>query len=75
MQHAKIFNSPEKCMRGVELKRLRKAIGFTQPKLVEKLNNWGWTIKKVQRFEQVDYFCLCSSEMQSLLFALNATSI
>lgn len=74
-QHAKIFSSPEKCMKGAELKRLRKGAGLTTVKLGDKMNNWGWDSKKVYRQQCKPIIYLDPNEMADLLKALNATSL
>ena len=72
---AKIFRSPDKCMAGAELRRLREAAGLTQEQLADKLFKWGWYRQRIVRYEEQDYFCLCPREMQVLLDALKASSI
>ena len=75
MLKAKIYSSPEKCMKGVELRRLRETAGLTQQQLADKLESWGWYEKKVKRFEKRKDFCLSAQEMQALLDALGARSL
>ena len=69
---AKIYSSPEKCMTGKELRRLRMEAGLSEQLLADKL---GWYRSKVERFEKMEGFCLMPSEMISLLNALEASSI
>ena len=75
MLKAKIFNSPEKCMAGAELRRLREASGLSQEELADGMSYWGWYQQKVNRFEQAGRFCLDSAEMRELLRVLKASSI
>jgi hypothetical protein len=75
LQKARIFSSPDKCMNGIELKRLREAAGMTQQQLADKMALWGWYREKVIILEHKQYFALFPDEMQSLLDALGASSI
>ena len=75
MQHAKVSNSPEKRMKGAELKRLRQGASLTMVELAEKMYSWGWDSKKVWRFQCKPLFYLDPSEMSDLLTALDATSL
>ena len=75
MLKAKICNSPDKCMTGAELRRLREEAGMTQHELAEKLKQWGWYQQKIHDLEVLKEFCLVPNEMQALLNALGATSI
>lgn len=72
---AKIRRSQNYDMDGVELKRLRDAVGMTQEQLAEKLNDWGWYRDKVHRLEDTEQFSLRPAEMQALLDVLDATSL
>ena len=72
---AKIYSSPDKCMAGTELKRLREAAGLTQEQLAAKLEPWGWYRQKIVDCEHNGRFCLHPDEMQALLDALGATSL
>ena len=77
MLKAKIFNSPNKGMTGVELRRLRDANGFSQEELAKRMNEWGWYRQKVQDLERFAKlrFWLNPHEMRSLLGALRASSL
>ena len=75
MLKAKIFNSPEKCMAGAELRRLREANNLNREELAKRLCDWGWYKQKVERFEARDSFCLNTREMMAVLNALKATSL
>jgi len=72
---AKIFASPDKCMEGVELRRLREKAGLTQQQLADKMTVWGWYREKVIILEHKQYFALFPDEMQALLDVLGASSI
>jgi len=72
---AKIFASPDKCMEGVELKRLRESAGLTQQQLADRMSAWGWYRQKVLILENKQYFALFPDEMQDLLDVLNAVSL
>ena len=72
---ATIFNSPDKCMTGVELRRLRNAAGLSKKELADKMTAWSWYRLKVRRFENMADFGLNPVEMQALLDALGATSL
>ena len=75
MLKAKIFNSPEKCMAGAELRRLREARNLSRRELVGYMDEWGWYRQKVEELERRDSFCLSPQEMTALLKALDATSM
>ena len=74
-ENTKIFNSPDKCMAGPELKRLRKAAGLTRQNLVDKMYDSGWYQEKIKRYENTHHFCISPPEMEALLKALNAKSL
>ncbi len=75
MLKAKLFNSPEKCMTGAELRRLRDANNLSQQEVAERMAYWGWYQKKVNRLEGAGRFCLDPTEMRELLRVLKASSI
>jgi len=75
IQKAKIFASIEKCMKGEELKRLRKNAGLHKDELAEKMAEFGWYREKVYRLEKSEHFCLHPEEMQKLLEVLRAGSV
>lgn len=69
---AKIFNSPEKCMTGKELRRLRMEAGLSEQSLADEME---WYRSKVERFEQSEGFCIPPEEMIRLLQILGANSL
>jgi len=75
MQHAKIFSSPEKCMKGAAQQRVRPAAGLTRVELGDKMRRWGWNAKKVWRLQNKPLIYLDPSEMADLLTALGAVSL
>ena len=75
MEKAKIFACPEKCMKGAELRRLRKAAGFSLLQLSGKLYGLGWTIRRIRGYELSESFCIDPAEMADLLKVLDATSL
>lgn len=68
------YNSPDKCMKGNSLRRLRETLGMSRPVLAQRMYQWGWYAKKVKRYEDLDHFTLASNEMQDLLKILKKTS-
>lgn len=74
-QKAKISNCPEKCMKGVELRRLRIGAGLSLAGLATKMSKWGWDVKKVSRLQAKLIIRLDPLEMADLLTALDAMSI
>ena len=74
MLKAKIFNSPEKCMAGAELRRLREARNLSRLELAGYMDDWAWYRQKVEELEKRDSFCLGTQEMTALLKALDAKS-
>ena len=72
---AKIYRSTDLWMAGSELKRLRKAAGFSRQQLAAKMNGWGWYEKGIKRLEKKAKVYLDQLEMQALLTELGASSI
>ena len=77
MLKAKIFNSPEKCMAGAELRRLRLLAGLSHSQLAEEVKVKGWDCSRMQlwRLEKKPYFCKHPQELGALLEALKAQSL
>lgn len=71
---AKISSSPNKCMTGGELRRIRKEARLSQEGLAFKMRAYGWTRKRVGEFERIG-IDVKPFVMQALLDSMGAHSI
>lgn len=69
---ANIFASQKKCMKGVELRRLRVAAGLSIRGLAKAFDTYP---KEIERLQKIQHFELHPQRMQDLLTVLGAGSL